>query len=141
VDDQLELELLASFPCAIVSEESYWLALLRPTASTDAPPDRACVSRRALPVGPHVEIPRIQAAEKARRARRQAKLLERDAESVVDADAVVAPETMAAPEGAAQPAPTGQHHRQRVREARKSAHAAAEHALQRQWRIAACAEQ
>jgi hypothetical protein len=140
VDDQLELELLASFTCAIVSEENYWLALLRPTGSGDAPPANACVSRRAMPVGPHVEIPRIQAAEIARRARRQARLQGTDTES----DGVAAPdgaaEPVAAPEGAAPPAPAGQSHRQRAREARKAARASAEHAHRHQWRIAACAE-
>jgi hypothetical protein len=137
VDDQLELELLASFPCAIVSEESYWLAMLRSTASNDAPPDRPCVSRRNMPVGPHVEIPRLQEAERARRARRQTRREATTTEETFAHDAAEVPEAMAAPEGAAPPAPTV---RERARDVRKAARAAAERALQQQWRLAACAE-
>jgi hypothetical protein len=139
IDDALELELLASFSCAIVSEESYWLAVLRPIAITEAPPDRACVSRRALPVGPHVEIARIQEAERARRARRQARLAEALPDATAARDAP-APESATARDAASAPVPAPRHHRQLQREARKAARAAAERARQHQWHIAACAE-
>jgi hypothetical protein len=73
VDDELELEQLASFPCAIVSEESYWLAAMRPFDATLGAPAAECSSRRAWPIGPHVEIPRIQDQAAARRGRRAAR--------------------------------------------------------------------
>ncbi|HEX2466249.1 MAG TPA: hypothetical protein VHR17_16625 [Thermoanaerobaculia bacterium] len=120
-DDQFEVELLAAFQCAIVSEESYWLALLRETPA-DGAPAKACVSHRALPVGPHVEIPRIQDAEAARRARRHA----RRGEAVP-------------PAAASAPAATEGHRRQRERAARKTERAASDSAIPRQWRIAGCA--
>ena len=55
-----------------MSEESYWLAAPARDARRTAPQTKACVSRRALPIGPHVEILRIQEAEASRRARHAA---------------------------------------------------------------------
>ena len=121
VDDELELELLASFPCAIVSEESYWLALLRESAA-DGAPTKACVSHRAAPVGPHVEILRIQEAETARRARRHAR------------QGVVAPSA----DRCRRRRPRAIIDNASERPARPR-RAAAQSAIPRQWRIAGCA--
>ncbi len=118
-EDDLELELLGAFPCAIVSEESYWLAVLRETGA-DGGPAKPCVRRGAMPVGPHVEIARIQAAETARRARHRL----RRGEDALGDDAV----------------PPGLTRRQRERAARKAARVAAESAAARRWRVAACSE-
>jgi hypothetical protein len=78
---EVEIELLASFRCAIVSDENYWLVLLRsagPPAGGELDPGELvaggtprCVSPRAPVVGPMVEIPEIQASEAARRERRR----------------------------------------------------------------------
>jgi hypothetical protein len=73
-----------------------------------------------MPVGPHVEIARIQAAETARRARHRL----RRGEDALGDDAV----------------PPGLTRRQRERAARKAARVAAESAAARRWRVAACSE-
>jgi hypothetical protein len=123
VDEELELELLAAFPCAIVAEESYWLAELRPTATGDTPPAGVCVPRRAMPIGPNVEIPRLQSEEAARRASRRAA---RQADGALDGDDAAAPVVS---------------RQKREREARKAARIAAERAHWQQWRLAACAQE
>jgi hypothetical protein len=81
VDDELELELLASFPCAVVSEESYWLALLRPAAAAEsvpgAPAIKRCIYGRRVSFGPQVERRAIGAdADRPLRHRRAARQAE-----------------------------------------------------------------